>query len=127
MVKQITPKNKQSWGYHYMVDCSGCNDNISDKKQISIFVKELIKKIKMKAHGKPTIEYLLPGHKNEGYSMLQLIHTSNLAAHFMSKSKTAYFDVFSCKKFDTKIVDLTVKKYFAPKKTKSKFLTRQAP
>ena len=81
----------------------------------------------MKAHGKPTIEYLLTGHKNEGYSMLQLIHTSNLSAHFMSKSKTAYFDVFSCKKFNTKTVDLVVKKYFDPKKSKSKLLTRQAP
>ena len=89
--------------------------------------KELIKKIKMKAHGKPVIQYLLPGHKNEGYSMLQLIHTSNLSAHFMSKSKTAYFDVFSCKKFDTKTVDSVVKKYFNPTKSKSKFLTRQAP
>lgn len=127
MVKQITTKNKQSWGYHYMFDCSGCNNNISNKKEIISFVNELIQRIKMKAHGKPVVEYLLPGHKNEGYSMLQLIHTSNISAHFMTKSKTAYFDIFSCKKFNPKTIDTVIKKYFSPLKHKSKFLTRQAP
>jgi S-adenosylmethionine/arginine decarboxylase-like enzyme len=120
-------KNKSAWGYHLMLDCSGCNDNIKDKRAIETFVKDLLKEVDMKPHGKPLIEYLLPGHKNQGYSMVQLITTSNISAHFMDLDGTAYFDVFSCKKFDPKLAEKIIKKHFAPKKYKVKFLTRQAP
>lgn len=120
-------KNKSPWGYHLMLDCSGCNDNIKNRKSIELFVKDLLKQVKMKPHGKPLIEYLLPGHKNQGYSMVQLIKTSNISAHFMELDSTAYFDIFSCKNFNIKLVEKIVKKHFAPKKYKVKFLTRQAP
>jgi len=122
-------KNKRSlpWGYHLMLDCSGCNDNIANKSKIFDFNKELIRKIRMKAFGTPTIEYLLSGHKNQGYSLLQLIHTSNISAHFMDLSNTAYFDVFSCKKFDPKAAVQIIKKYFKPKNIKVNFIRRQAP
>jgi len=119
-------KKKSPWGYHLMVDCSGCNKNIKEKNKIFDFNKELIKKIKMKAFGNPIIEYLLPDHKNQGYSLLQLIHTSNISAHFMDKSDTAYFDVFSCKKFDPKVAVLVIKKYFKPKQIKINFIERSA-
>lgn len=120
-------KNKSAWGYHLMLDCSGCNDNIKNKKAIEIFIKDLLNAIKMIPHGKPLIEYLLPGHENQGYSMVQLIHTSNISAHFMELNGTAYFDIFSCKTFNPKYAEKIIKKHFAPKRYKSKFLTRQAP
>jgi S-adenosylmethionine/arginine decarboxylase-like enzyme len=120
-------KNKSAWGYHLMLDCSGCNGNIKDKRAIETFVKDLLKAVDMKPHGKPLIEYLLPGQRNQGYSMIQLITTSNISAHFMDLDGTAYFDVFSCKKFDPKLAEKIIKKHFAPKKYKVKFLTRQAP
>ena len=111
-----------------MLDCSGCDINkIRDKKHIYNFVKELVEKIDMVAHGEPIIEHLLPGEPNQGYSVMQLITTSNICAHFVDISGTAYFDVFSCKKFDPKLAEKIIKKHFAPKKHKVKFLTRQAP
>jgi S-adenosylmethionine/arginine decarboxylase-like enzyme len=110
-----------------MLDCSSCNDNIKSKKAINIFIKDLLHAIKMIPHGKPLIEYLLPGHKNQGYSMIQLIKTSNISAHFMDLDGTAYFDIFSCKKFNPKLAEKIIKKHFSPKKYKIKFLTRQAP
>jgi S-adenosylmethionine/arginine decarboxylase-like enzyme len=45
----------------------------------------------------------------------------------MELNGTAYFDIFSCKTFDPKAAEKVIKKYFAPKKYKVKFLTRQAP
>jgi len=120
-------KNKAPWGYHLMVDCGDCNNNIAEKDKIFQFNKDLIKKIKMKAFGNPIIEYLLPEHKNQGYSLLQLIHTSNISAHFMDKTNTAYFDVFSCKKFNPNVAIQIIKKYFKPKKIKVNFIMRQAP
>lgn len=122
-------KNKCSlpWGYHLMLDCSGCNDNIENKREIYNFTVELLKKIKMKGFGKPIIKYLLAGEKNQGYSMIQLITTSNISAHFMDLSGTAYFDVFSCKSFDPDQAEKIIKKYFSPKKIKRQFIKRQAP
>ena len=115
----------KSWGYHLMLDCSGCQ-NINDRNQIYSFVKDLITQIDMVAHGEPVIEYLLPGDPNQGYSLMQLITTSNICGHFMELDGTAYFDVFSCKEFDSATVEKVVKHYFNPKKIKSKLIKRQA-
>ncbi len=108
-----------------MLDCSGCK-NIDNKENIYNFVKELVKRIDMEAHGEPIIEYLLPGDPKQGYSLLQLITTSNISAHFMELDGTAYFDVFSCKEFDTDIAKSVVTEYFDPKKIRVNFLTRHA-
>ena len=80
----------------------------------------------MTAHGEPVIEYLLPGDPNQGYSLMQLITTSNVCGHFMELNGTAYFDVFSCKEFNPRTVKTVVKKYFDPKKIKSRLIKRQA-
>ena len=108
-----------------MLDCSGCR-GIAEKENIYNFVKEIVKRIDMVAHGEPIIEYLLPGDPKQGYSMLQLITTSNLSAHFMELDGTAYFDVFSCKPFDIEEAKLVVQEYFNPEKMRVNFITRHA-
>lgn len=115
------------WGYHLLLDCSGCNiSNISDKENIYKFVKDLVDKIDMEAHGEPIIEHLLPGDPKQGYSLMQLITTSNISAHFMELDGTAYFDIFSCKEFDLEIAKQVVREYFHPTKMRVNFLTRHA-
>lgn len=113
------------WGYHLMLDCSGC-ERIDSRENIYNFVKDLIDKIDMVAHGEPVIEYLLPGDPKQGYSLMQLITTSNICGHFMELDGTAYFDVFSCKEFDLQMAQDVVKQYFNPKKIRVNFITRQA-
>ena len=113
------------WGYHLMLDCSGC-EKIDNRDTIYHFVKDLVKEIAMVAHGEPIIEYLLPGDPKQGYSLMQLITTSNICGHFMELVGTAYFDIFSCKEFDINTAQNVVKKYFNPKKIKVNFLTRHA-
>lgn len=114
------------WGYHLMLDCSYCNDNIKDKAEIYKFVKELVQEIDMIAHGEPIIEYLLPGDPKQGYSLMQLITTSNICAHFVETDMTAYFDIFSCKDFSMDTAIDVVKKYFDPRKVKINYVTRHA-
>lgn len=114
------------WGYHLMLDCSGCNDNIKDREAIYKFVKQLVKDIDMTAHGEPIIEYLLPGDPKQGYSLMQLITTSNICAHFIEPDHTAYFDIFSCKDFSNDTVINVVNQYFSPEKIKINFITRHA-
>lgn len=114
------------FGYHLMLDCSGCNINIASRDSIYNFTKDLVKRIDMIAHGEPIIEYLLQGDPKQGFSLLQLITTSNIAGHFMELDGTAYFDVFSCKTFDIEIAKAVVQEYFAPTKMRVNFITRQA-
>jgi S-adenosylmethionine decarboxylase len=113
------------FGSHLMLDCSGCV-NIDKKEHIYNFIKELVPAIYMEAHGEPIIEYLLPGDPKQGYSLMQLITTSNICGHFMELDGTAYFDVFSCKEFDLDAVKRMVQKYFNPDKMRVSFLTRDA-
>lgn len=115
------------WGYHLLLDCSGCNiSNISDKENIYKFVKDLVDRIDMEAYGEPIIEHLLPGDPKQGYSLMQLITTSNISAHFMELDGTAYFDIFSCKEFDLEVAKQVVREYFHPTKMRVNFLTRHA-
>ena len=114
------------WGYHLMLDCSGCNANISDRIAIYTFIKDLVERIDMVAFGEPIIEHLLPGDPKQGYSLMQLITTSNICAHFMDLDGTAYFDVFSCKEYDIETVKEIVAEYFEPTKMRANFITRHA-
>lgn len=113
------------WGYHLMLDCSGC-ERIDSRENIYNFTKEMVKRIDMTAHGEPVIEYLLEGDPKQGYSMMQLITTSNICGHFMELDGTAYFDVFSCKKFDIETAQDVVREFFNPKKMRVNYITRQA-
>jgi S-adenosylmethionine/arginine decarboxylase-like enzyme len=113
------------WGYHLMLDCSGC-ETIDSKENIYNFVKDLVQQIDMVAHGEPIIEYLLPGDPKQGYSLMQLITTSNICGHFMELDGTAYFDIFSCKEFNLTLAQKVVKHYFNPKKIRANFITRHA-
>ena len=110
-----------------MLDCSGCDQKkIKDKNHIWVFVKTLIKRVGMKAHGNMMIENLLQGTDNEGYSVLQMIVTSNITCHFVNKTGAAYIDLFSCKEFEAEIVIATVKEFFSPTAMKLNFVERQA-
>lgn len=114
------------WGYHLMLDVSECNENIEDRDTIAKFVKDLVERIDMIAHGDPLIEYLLPGDPKQGYSLVQLIQTSNICVHFIEPDRTAYVDVFSCKEFDPEIVKQCFRDYFGALSMKEHFLHRQA-
>jgi S-adenosylmethionine/arginine decarboxylase-like enzyme len=109
-----------------MLDISGCSDAIKSREAIYNFNKDLVKRIDMIAHGEPIIEFLLPGDPKQGYSLMQLITTSNICAHFVEPDMTAYIDIFSCKPFDINVAQDVVKEYFAPSKMRINYITRNA-
>lgn len=116
------------WGYHLILDCGGCNhDKIADGANITNFTKELVKRIDMKAYGEPIVEHFATHDPSKaGYSMVQLIETSNICAHFVDRDNTAYFDIFSCKPFSNQTVVETVKEFFGATNIRITYLTRQA-
>ena len=114
------------WGYHAIMDAAGCNHSaITDYDNIYKFAKQLVNDIDMVAFGEPRIVKFGSGDKT-GYTLVQLIETSNICAHFVDYNDTMYLDVFSCKPFDERIVESLVVRYFGAKTIRRGFLKRQA-
>ena len=114
------------WGYHLILDCAGCEHHaITDYDNIYDFTKQLVKDIDMIAYGEPQIVNFGSDDK-AGYTLVQLIETSNICAHFVNENDTMYLDVFSCKEYDDEIVKTLVEKYFGAKQIRASYLTRQA-
>lgn len=114
------------WGYHLILDCSRCIPNtIRNKQLITNFSKHLVKKIDMVPYGEPQVQHFGSGNK-AGYTLVQLIETSNICAHFVEETNDVYLDVFSCKPFNPKDVKGVVNSFFVPEHINEVFLTRQA-
>lgn len=113
-----------AWGYHASLDCYGCDlDAMKDRDTVAAFSKQLVEDIDMVAYGEPQIVHFGEGDK-EGFTLVQLIETSNITAHFANESANIYLDVFSCKKFDPTVVEEVVKNFFAPDLIKIRGVTR---
>jgi S-adenosylmethionine/arginine decarboxylase-like enzyme len=103
------------WGQHLMIDVVCDKSKITDEANIKNFARELVKRIDMKAYGEPVaVDFANDDPGKGGYTLVQLIETSNICAHFVSATGEAYFDVFSCKTFDVSVVANTVEEFFGP-------------
>ena len=115
-----------SWGYHLILDCSRCIPlRIRNKNNIITFAKHLVKKIDMVPFGEPQVQHFGTGNK-AGYTLVQLIETSNITAHFVEETNDIYLDVFSCKPFEPNDVETVVNEFFAPTTKSAMFVVRQA-
>lgn len=115
------------WGYHLILDCKNCNDNCKypNGYKIEEFARRLVKDIDMVAYGEPQVVHFGKDDKT-GYTLVQLIETSNISGHFCDDTGDIYLDVFSCKPYDISVVKNLVKEYFQPEKIRTTYLTRQA-
>lgn len=117
---------KKSWGYHLIVDAAQCDSkSISSKKVIETFIKKLVPAIDMISYGAPRIVRFGEGNKL-GYTLVQLIQTSCISAHFCEENNSVYLDIFSCKSFDPKVALRIFDECFHSGKKRVRFLKRQA-
>jgi len=115
-----------SWGYHLIIDSSKCmRGAIRCPRIITQFSDTLVKEIDMVPYGRPQIQHFGSGNK-AGYTLVQLIETSNIVAHFVEETDDMYLDVFSCKPFYPDTVKKVVSQYFRPLNTNAQFMIRQA-
>jgi len=115
------------WGYHVILDCSSCLPHaLRSKKHIEQFAKTLVKRIDMVPYGPPQVIHFGSDNK-AGFTLVQLIETSNITAHFVEATNDIYIDVFSCKAFNPKEVEDVVNHFFKPKASRVRFVERQAP
>lgn len=113
------------WGYHLVLNCYNSQRKyIKDKDNIIAFTKELVERIDMKAYGEPQVIHFGEGDK-QGYTLIQLIETSNICAHFCDETGNFYLDVFSCKPYNHNEVIAVVKQYFNPERIQDMFIFRE--
>lgn len=101
------------WGIASSIDIYGCNpDLIRDEDAIRRFTVELCDLIKMKRFGETQVVHFGEDERVAGFSMVQLIETSLISAHFANLTNTVYLDVFSCKPYDSEVVRNFAQHYF---------------
>lgn len=89
------------WGLSSSIDLKGCDPaKIRDAECIRTFACELCDLIKMRRYGDPIIVDFGEDPVVSGFTLVQLIETSSITAHFANASNAVYLDVFSCRKFE---------------------------
>ena len=93
-----------SWGQHVILNAGMCcRRSIRSSQEITKFSAELVKRIDMVAYGPPWVKHFGSGNK-AGFTLVQLIETSNIVAHFVEETDDMYLDVFSCKPYNPDVV-----------------------
>lgn len=118
----------EQYGQELILNLYNCDlKKISDGDHIKNYVIKLCDEvIFMKRYGEALIPHF--GHENpitSGYSLVQLIETSCVSAHFSEYKKSVYINIFSCKWFDPKRAEEFSKKWFGAKRMTTKLLQRE--
>jgi S-adenosylmethionine/arginine decarboxylase-like enzyme len=104
---------EEVWGIASSFDIYDCNpETIRDADKIKQFVIELCDLIEMKRFQDTLVVNFGEDERVAGFSMVQLIETSLISAHFANLTNTTYLDVFSCKPYDPEVVADFAKQYF---------------
>lgn len=116
------------WGQHLIVDMGGCERAaVTSDVAIRNFCNDLVEGIGMVAFGEPIITHFAKHDpKASGYTLVQLIETSAVTAHFAEQAGDIYLDVFSCKEFSTAAVLAVCRRHFSPTTLNHTNLSRAA-
>jgi S-adenosylmethionine/arginine decarboxylase-like enzyme len=121
----------KSWGYHFIANIAGCDvKSMQSRPHIKSFLKELLEKTGMNALGAPIFKYIEPTQESinkaiDGFSVVQIITTSSVTMHFVDSKNMIFFDFFSCKKFDRKLVKGLLRKHFGYSEIDEHYLERK--
>lgn len=103
IVREAVERNV--WGIASAIDIYECDPGkIRDAEFIRQFVVDLCDLIEMKRFGETQVVHFGEDERVAGFSMVQLIETSLISAHFANQTNAVYLDVFSCKAYDPETV-----------------------
>ena len=110
--------DSDAWGIASSIDIYECDPTlIRSADHIRQFVKDLCDLIEMKRFGETQVVDFGEDERVAGFSMVQLIETSLVSAHFANQSNATYLDVFSCKPYDPEVVRKFACNYFGGQRT----------
>jgi S-adenosylmethionine/arginine decarboxylase-like enzyme len=105
------------WGLASSFDLYECDPaTIRDADKIRQFVVELCDLIQMRRFGETQVIHFGEDERVAGFSMVQLIETSLISAHFANLTNAVYLDVFSCKLYDPQTVQDFAMEFFGAAK-----------
>lgn len=119
---------KTEYGVELIIDLYNCNYSIiTSRKKICEFAKEICKFIKMKPYGKPLIpDFGYSLSKTAGASLVQLIESSSITAHYSPHWGVVCLNIFTCKTFDAESTLSFVKDFFGAERARA-FVLKRAP
>tara|TARA_B100001027_G_scaffold165614_1_gene117680 strand:+ start:171 stop:467 length:297 start_codon:yes stop_codon:yes gene_type:complete len=87
-----TEPTRAPWDQHLVLDFNGCPKKLlTYKENLLNWNKELVEAIDMIAYGEPIVEqFASHSYEAAGYTLLQMIETSNNAAHFAENIGQVY-------------------------------------
>jgi S-adenosylmethionine/arginine decarboxylase-like enzyme len=119
-------ETKKMFGKEFVLDLGDCNPKtIRSAKKIKEYAIKVCQELKVKPFGKTIVKrFALHVDFAAGYSMVQLIETSLISAHFSELWNRAYINLFSCKDFDHEKAAKFSVKFFEGKIIKQKVTIR---
>lgn len=121
-----------NYGKELILDLHDCDANTFDKAHIEPFLHGLCKKIDMHRadlHWWDDMDYPEEDRQTDshtfGTSCCQFILTSSIVIHSLPKLKQIYINIFSCKDFDPKVVEVLARITFDGTVVQSLFITRK--
>lgn len=114
------------WGYHLIADLGGCDRAVvTDPDALRAWVVGIVDVVQMQPHGEPHVIHFGVGEL-AGWTVQQLITTSNVNAHFMDHNGDGYVDLFSCTPFVLGTVVDYLYRTLQPQSLDARLLTRRA-
>lgn len=108
-----TPSELPPWGFHAILDCSGCElVKMLDESNIKAWMAALVLRSGFTSVGDPIIQVTGNTLANTGYTVVQLIVPSAITAHFVDDTRQIYVDIFANTQFDPAAAEATIKEFF---------------
>jgi S-adenosylmethionine/arginine decarboxylase-like enzyme len=100
---------------------------MQDRSVVLAWIRDLVAAIGMTPVGAPVIEYTAGDHEDKaGFTVIQVIVTSSIVAHFVDASGHIYLDVFSCRDFSAETVQASIRDTFGSDHMRLHHFTRSA-
>lgn len=108
-----TPSELAPWGYHAILDCSGCElVKMLDEANVKAWITALVARSGFIPVGQPIIQVTGTNLSNTGYTVVQLIEPSAITAHFVDDTRQIYIDIFANTQFDPTAAEASIKEFF---------------
>ena len=116
----------KAWGLATAIDLHDCDpDLMKNAEAIKEYTVKVCALIDAKPWGPCHVQHFGVNPDVAGYSMMQLVETSLVSAHFANKTNRIFLDIFSCKYYDAiKAVEFS-KEFFRAKNVTVRCLLRK--
>jgi len=117
---------KTEYGIELVVDLYNCNyETITSRAKLRQFASEICKVIKMKPYGEPLIpDFGFSLAKTAGPSMVQLIESSSITAHYSPHWRLVCLNIFTCKTFDPEKAFKFAREFFGAERSVAYLIKR---